>query len=232
MKIVFDADSLLYIAVARMKDHGTPYDAKAEFYKIVADITMEYEEMMGERAKTVIYAFSPAKTFRNELYDDYKAKRRQAHPWVRLLIDDIYLEDTDATMYPGLEADDVVIAMQKYYNYHIIASDKDVIMQAPGDVYEYRKRTHHQPKTDWEVASAIMQQALSGDTEDNIKGAKGIGKVKAKALVKEEWYIEDFLPLFEDEETMLLNMQLVSLHQIDEDFNVLPYESVYDRLVV
>ena len=90
----------------------------------------------------------------------------------------------DAVVSNNKEADDDVCIAAHEEPYSIIAHiDKD-LDQIPGSHYNYVKKEFYNIGK-FEGLKNLYKQALVGDVADNIKGVKGIGKVKAEKLLKE-----------------------------------------------
>lgn len=140
--------------------------------------------------------------FRDKIatFKEYKGNRDPEHkPYHYQAIRDYLTDHWEAVVVTGHEADDeVAIRAHKYRrlgdDYIIASIDKD-LLQIPGKHYDYRLK-QQVVMSEAEARSVLWQQALSGDTTDNIGGACGIGAVKAKKLVEEwtywEWDDHDF----------------------------------------
>ncbi len=143
----------------------------------------------------------PGKTFRDELFAEYKAQRPPMPedlsvqiPFVRRMCEAMRLP---ALEYRGYEADDVIGAFAKQgtargLDVVIITSDKDMLQLVGPQV-----RVLIPTKNDLLVDSAKVEEllglppdkvtdymALLGDTIDNIPGAKGIGEKGARELIQ------------------------------------------------
>ncbi len=143
---------------------------------------------------------SPKKTFREDLFADYKANRPEAPndlvvqiPYIHRAVEAFRIK---SLMLDGYEADDVIGTLAKraaheHFIVTIITADKD-FMQLVGPhvtlwdtmrdrrvgVREVRERFGVEP------AALVDIQALTGDTIDNIKGVPGVGEKTAAALVQ------------------------------------------------
>lgn len=143
----------------------------------------------------------PGKTFRDELFAEYKAQRPPMPddmvvqlPFVRRMCEAMRLPTLE---FPGYEADDVIGAFAKQgtalgLDVVIITSDKDMLQLVGPQV-----RVLIPTKNDLLVDSAKVEEllglppekvtdymALLGDTIDNIPGAKGIGEKGARELIQ------------------------------------------------
>jgi DNA polymerase-1 len=144
---------------------------------------------------------SPKRTFRDDLFSEYKANRTEAPsdlivqiPYIYRVIDAFRIK---SIVREGFEADDVIAtlasqAVKKKIDSVIITADKD-FMQIVGPhtrlwdpmrdkstgTREVRERFGVEPR------SVIEIQSLMGDSIDNIKGVPGVGEKTATALIQE-----------------------------------------------
>src|ERR1044071_5822256 len=148
----------------------------------------------------VIFDYS-SKTFRNELYADYKANR-SAPPDDLIPQFGLIREATRAFSLPciemeGFEADDIIatyarLAREAGADTTIISSDKD-LMQLVGEttsMYDPMKdRQIGIPEVieKWGVPPEKMVdlQAMTGDSVDNVPGVPGIGPKTAAQLLEQ-----------------------------------------------
>jgi 5'-3' exonuclease len=118
--------------------------------------------------------------FRFKMYPEYKANRVQPKPKHYKFLREYLLNDYQATLVEGQEADDQIgIDSTKLGDESIICTiDKD-LDQIPGWHYNFVKgRMYEISKI--EGYRCFYEQCLVGDTSDNIKGCPGIGKVRAQ----------------------------------------------------
>ncbi len=144
---------------------------------------------------------SPKKTFRDDLFTDYKANRPSAPsdlqvqiPYIHRVVEAFRIK---SLMLDGYEADDVIgtLAMRaarQKFNVVIVTADKDFMqLVAPNltlwdtmrdkrtGAREVRERFGVEPK------ALIDVMALMGDAIDNVKGIPGVGEKTASALIRE-----------------------------------------------
>ena len=155
------------------------HDLKPDFYTVALD--------------------SPGKTFRHELYYEYKANRKemdeemaQQMPFFEPLISSFGVH---SLAIDGIEADDIIASMvKKYkdkYKITIVSSDKD-LMQLLGDnvvmLDTMKNRTIGVEEVNEKFGvtpnKVIQVQALIGDTSDNIPGVPSIGPKTASQLIE------------------------------------------------
>ncbi len=143
---------------------------------------------------------SPKKTFRDDLFAEYKANRSEAPndlivqiPYIHRAVDAFRIK---SLMIEGFEADDVIGTLAKRaaeedFVVTLITADKD-FMQLVGphvtlwDTMRDRRIGAREVRERFgvEPAALIDIQALTGDTIDNIKGVPGVGEKTAAALVQ------------------------------------------------
>lgn len=149
--------------------------------------------------------FDTGKTFRDELYPDYKATREKMPDDLRIQIGRIrQLVDAfniPRLEMPGYEADDVLgsvaqIAVAQGLGVKIFTGDRDllqlvnerIIVNLPGrslsDAKDYLAADVVE-KLGVRPDQVVALKALMGDSSDNIPGVKGIGAKTAAALLVE-----------------------------------------------
>ncbi len=156
-----------------------------------------------ERPDYLAVAFDVGKTFRDEMYSEYKATREKMPDDLRAQIERMR-ELVDTFNIPrlereGYEADDVLgsvanIAAAQGLGVKIITGDKDllqlvterIIVSLPGRRLSESK--DYNPDVVMETLGVRPDQvvdykAMVGDTSDNIPGVKGVGKKTAEVLL-------------------------------------------------
>ena len=151
-----------------------------------------------------------SKTFRNEIYPEYKGTRKGAP----LLITTLFglapqvLSELGAECFglPGFEADDVMASLSTWgtaRGMHVVhvSSDKDMLQLVADNVHVLRSSRDSKLTglNDVETllgvpaASIVDYMALVGDSADAVPGVKGVGPRIASALVKAYGSIEGIL---------------------------------------
>lgn len=143
-------------------------------------------------------------TFRNEMFDDYKANRSSA-PEELIPQFDIAKEVTDAFHIPnvgveGYEADDCIGTISKTYHHdaqvYILTGDHDILQLLDENIYvsimkkgfgNYEFYTHQKflEEKGFHPKQFIDVKGLMGDSSDNYPGVRGIGPKTAEKLIKE-----------------------------------------------
>jgi DNA polymerase-1 len=197
MALVYRAFYALQQARMRTKE-GTPTGAVFGFVSTLLRIIEEYQP------RYLAVAFdAPEKTFRHERYEAYKANRQAPPddliiqlPEIRELIRALGIPQV---IMPGYEADDLIgTAARKFENecqIFIVTPDKDMSQLVHEEVCILKpgkKQNEFEHVGSPEVAEQygappekfIDLLTLTGDTSDNIPGAKGIGPKTASTLLE------------------------------------------------
>ena len=154
----------------------------------------------GDETTTVVTFDAPAKTFRHEAYKDYKAGRAPTPDdlpgqieMIKEIVSHLGLHQVEM---PGLEADDLIGTIAKTceqlgFLIEIVTSDRDAY-QLISDrvcVRGLDKTERFGPTEVFEKYGVTVNQwtdyrALTGDSSDNIPGARGIGPKSAQKLLE------------------------------------------------
>mgnify|MGYP001414493212 FL=1 len=185
-------------------ENGVPVNAVFGYTKMLLKLIDDFKPMY------VAVIFDVArKTFRNDLYDLYKANR--SDPPEELIPQfSIIREATNAIGLPvvemeGFEADDLIatysnIAQKTNKKVIIISSDKD-LMQLVDDntiLFDPMKQYWINDEQVFEKfgvypSKVIDVQSLAGDSSDNIPGVPGIGVKTAAELINQYGDLEQLL---------------------------------------
>ncbi len=174
---------------------GNPTNALYGFTRFLADF-LEYESP-GQIA--VAFDESLARSYRNEIYADYKANRDPAPPELdrqfkqcRRMARALGLREAASDLY---EADDIIGTLAIDARSHgmpftIVSRDKDLTqLLSPADTFwdfagNRRLGYHDIPDTFGVFPEQIADLlALAGDSVDNIPGVPGVGRKTAVALL-------------------------------------------------
>jgi DNA polymerase-1 len=175
--------------------HGLPTQAVYGFIRMLLKLLKDV------RPSHIAIVFdSPKRTFRDDLFADYKANRSEAPndlivqiPYIHRAVEAFRIK---SLMIEGFEADDVIGTLAKRaakgdFAVTLITADKD-FMQLVGphvtlwDTMRDRRIAVRDVRDRFGVEpSALVDiQALTGDQIDNIKGVPGVGEKTAAALVQ------------------------------------------------
>ncbi len=190
------------------KSDGAPVGAVSGFCNMLFKLL---EDVRGDQEPThlaVIFDHS-AKTFRNDLYSDYKANRppppEDLVPQFSLVRDATRAFGRPAVELEGYEADDLIATYARQAEAAgaevvIVSSDKD-LMQLVSDrvsLWDTMKDVRYDRDGvigKWGVPpeQMIELQALVGDSVDNVPGVPGIGPKTAVQLLEEFGDLEGVL---------------------------------------
>ena len=182
------------------RSDGTPVGAVAGFSNILwGELTRERSSGAATHI-AVVFDYS-SKTFRNEIYDLYKANRPEPpedlRPQFPLTRDATRAFNVACLETPGFEADDIIATLARQAveaggSCTIISSDKDLMqLVRPGiDMLDPMKNRPIGPDEVMEKFGVppdrvVDVQALAGDSVDNVPGAPGIGLKTAALLINE-----------------------------------------------
>ena len=168
--------------------------------KLIEDTDADHVAVIFDHAR---------KTFRNDIYPDYKANRsappEDLIPQFDLVRDATRALNVAAVDLAGYEADDLIAtytrhALEQGADVTIVSSDKDMMqLVRPGVVmFDAMKEKLIGPDQVMEKFGVgpdkvIEVQALAGDASDNIPGISGIGVKTAAQLINEYGDLETLL---------------------------------------
>ena len=189
---------------------GTPVNAVLGYtnmlWKILRDIEASYFAVIFDTAR---------KTFRSDIYPEYKAHRPpppdELIPQFDLVRDATRAFNLPSLEMRGFEADDLIatytrLAREAGMRVTIVSSDKD-LMQLVDDhqvvMLDYFKNREIGPdgvreKFGVGPEKVIDVQALAGDSSDNVPGVPGIGVKTAALLINEYGDLDSLLARAEE----------------------------------
>lgn len=180
---------------------GTPVNAVSGFCNMLFKLLRDLDD--AERPSHLAVIFDAGKkTFRNDIYPEYKAHRPPAPddliPQFSIIRDAVIAFNLPSIDSDGYEADDIIatyaIQAEKEGNkVTIVSTDKDLMQLVSDNVtmFDTMKNKHigiEEVKEKFGLGpdKVTQIQALAGDSADNIPGVPGIG-VKTAALLLEEY---------------------------------------------
>ncbi len=191
------------------KSDGLPVGAVAGFCNMLWKLLVDMKAAPDAPTHMAVVFDHSEKTFRNDLYDQYKAHRPPAPedliPQFPLVRDATRAFGAPCLELPGYEADDLIAAYACHVRDQggevvIVSSDKD-LMQLVGDrvsMFDPMKNIRIGPEQVFEKFGVYPEkvvdlQALTGDSVDNVPGAPGIGIKTASALINEYGDLDSLL---------------------------------------
>lgn len=183
--------------LTRRRD-GMPIGAVSGFCNMLSKL-IETTRADGAVSHLAVIFDHARKTFRQDIYPDYKANREAPPedliPQFGLIRDAVRAFNVPAIEKEGFEADDVIAtyvrqARQAGAEVVIVSSDKD-LMQLVGDGVTMLDPLKDRPIGPDEVKEkfgvgpekVVDIQALAGDSSDNVPGVPGIGVKTAAELI-------------------------------------------------
>jgi DNA polymerase-1 len=197
-----DGSSFIFRAYHRLPPltdpQGTPVGAVYGFTAMLWKLIAELNKAEAPTHLAVVLD-AGSHTFRNDMYDGYKANRPPAPedliPQFPLIRDAVRAFSVPCFEQAGVEADDIIAsyamaAQAAGMNVTIVSSDKD-LMQLVGPGVNLLDTMKNQTINRGEVIEKFgvpPEQvgevlALMGDTADNIPGVKGVGPKTAAELI-------------------------------------------------
>lgn len=177
------------------------------------------------------------RNFRYQVYPEYKANRPPERPRFLADLKQYLVDKYGAVTAEDCEADDLLGIEQCASENTIICSlDKDLRM-IPGHHYSFEisgkitsgpnkgkqwtKPAEHVLVNEFDGLYHFYRQMLIGDPADNIKGAAGIGKVKAERIlagcVTDREFYDAIQPYFSCEEEILMTGQCLWIFRKPND---------------
>lgn len=183
---------------------GNPTNALYGFTRILLKLIRDHEP-----THLAVVFDAPGKNFRDDLYKDYKATRRETPPDLKvqfpMMHDLVRALNIPLLVVPGVEADDVIGTLARLSHEGgmdavIVTGDKDLQqMVSPGiSVYDPSKgdggawydEAAVRERFGTGPANVVDALALIGDSADNVPGVKGIGDKTAKTLMEKYGSLE------------------------------------------
>lgn len=177
-KILIDGDSFCYIREAFIEsDSNIPLQrVDALLKRILYDNNyQEYEGYLGQ-----------GKTFRHELYPEYKSNRMSEKPFHYNTIKKYLVYNLGFNIVHNVESDDMISLRAKELKEYVICHIDSDLNQIPGLHYNFRERYHYTMKEE-DCIKLLYKSILKGG-HNNIKGIKGIGDKKAEVILSRSKY--------------------------------------------
>ncbi|UUL82003.1 DNA polymerase I [Sphingomonas qomolangmaensis] len=188
--------------------HGEPVGAVYGYTTMLWKLADEVHKADGPTHMAVILDKS-SKTFRNDLYDQYKAQRppppEDLVPQFPMIRDATRAFSLPCIEEEGWEADDLIAsyakaALAQGWEVTIVSSDKDLMqLIEPGlDLYDTmnnRRLSDEHVVEKFGVPPKLLGDvlALMGDSVDNVPGVPGVGPKTAAKLIHEHGSLEAVL---------------------------------------
>ncbi len=205
---VVDAHSLIFQVFHAIPEMTSP---RGEPVNAIFGFTKDLLKLIEEkRPDALVCAFDlPGGTFRNELFDGYKANRSETpgelvsqFPKIREVVEALGIPFLAV---PGFEADDILATVARLCDEagatcRLVTGDKDCrqLISSQTAIYNIRKDLVYDDvalMADWGVRpeQVVDFQALVGDKVDNVPGVPLIGPKIAKELLETYGDLENIL---------------------------------------
>ena len=224
------------------KSDGLPTGAVSGFcsmlFKLLED--SKSDKNLQKPSHFAVIFDSARKTFRNEIYSDYKANRAEAPddlaPQFEYIRKSVLAFNLPSVELVNYEADDLIATyvdkiLRAGGKATIVSSDKDLMQLYKKDVRIYDPMKNKfindedvQKKFGVGADKVIDVQALAGDSSDNVPGVPGIGVKTAAELINKYGTLEKLLKcaneikqnkrretLIENQDKAIISKKLVTL---------------------
>ena len=236
------------------KSDGLPTGAVNGFCNMLYKLIEDTDKNISPTHLAVIFD-SARKTFRNDIYKEYKANRgdppEDLIPQFKIIKDAVKAFGIPSIELSGYEADDIIatyasLAENKKWSVSIVSSDKDLMQIVSNQVklIDTMKNKTIGPSEVIEKFGVTPEyvidvQALAGDSSDNVPGAPGIGVKTAAQLINDFGNLESLLDncdnikqqkrretIKDNKKNILISKELVTLRKdVKETVNNIRYFS-------
>ena len=224
------------------KSDGLPTGAVSGFCSMLFKLLEDSKSNQNLQKPThfAVIFDSARKTFRNEIYSDYKANRSEAPddlaPQFEYIRKSVLAFNLPSVELMNYEADDLIATyvdkiLSQGAKVTIVSSDKDLMQLYKKDVRifdpmknKFINEEDVQKKFGVDSSKVIDVQALAGDSSDNVPGVPGIGVKTAAELINKYGNLETLLKsaqeikqnkrretLLENKDKALISKKLVTL---------------------
>ena len=234
------------------KSDGLPTGAVSGFCSMLFKLLEDSKSDKNSQKPThfAVIFDSARKTFRNEIYSDYKANRAEAPddlaPQFEYIRKSVLAFNLPSVELINYEADDLIATyvekiLKEGAKVTIVSSDKDLMQ-----LYKKNVRIYDPMKNKFITENDVFKkfgvnsskvidvQALAGDSSDNVPGVPGIGVKTAAELINKYGTLEKLLEcaneikqnkrretLIENKDKALISKKLVTLkHDAPTDRNL------------
>ena len=224
------------------KSDGLPTGAVSGFCSMLFKLLEDSKSKENKKKPThfAVIFDSARKTFRNEIFSDYKANRSEAPddlaPQFEYIRKSVLAFNLPSVELVNFEADDLIATyadqiLKKGAKVTIVSSDKDLMQLLRKDVRifdpmknKFISEEDVQKKFGVGPSKVIDVQALAGDSSDNVPGVPGIGVKTAAELINKYGNLEKLLKsaheikqnkrretLIENKDKAIISKKLVTL---------------------
>lgn len=249
--LILDANALVHRAFhalppTMMAKDGTPTNAVYGFTSVLIKVLKEI------KPTHIAVCFDVAKkTFRNDIYPEYKATRvKQADelyvqfPIIKKIVNAFNIKIFEKE---GYEADDLIGTISKIIEKNtevvILTGDKDTLQLVDDQVHvlTFKKGLSETLEYNSNIVEELIgvrpsqiidYKALRGDPSDNIPGVKGIGEKTAVEILKEFNSIENLYKEIENGNNGKITPRILNLLKRQKENTFLSYKLATIKLDV
>ena len=249
--LILDANALVHRAFhalppTMMAQDGTPTNAIYGFTSVLIKVLKEI------KPTHIAVCFDVAKkTFRNDIYPEYKATRvKQADelyvqfPIIKEIVNAFNIKIFEKE---GYEADDLIGTISKIIEKNtevvVLTGDKDTLQLVDDQIHvlTFKKGLSETLEYDSKVVEELIgvrpdqiidYKALRGDPSDNIPGVKGIGEKTAVEILKEFNSIENLYKEIENGNSGKITPRILNLLKEQKENTFLSYKLATIKLDV
>jgi DNA polymerase-1 len=235
---ILDTHGLLYQLFHALPPMSSP---KGEPVGVVYGFAKDMFTLIERHKPHYIFcAFDlPGKTFRSEIYAEYKANRSEMpddlKPQIGFVHEILEAMNVPQLSLPGYEADDIIatvarLTSEQHGNCVIVTNDKDCrqLINEHVSIFNFRKQIFYKTeelRADWGItpSQVVDFQTLVGDSTDNIPGVQKVGPKTATELLQQFGTLEGIYEniekitgkkkehLLDGKESAMLSRRLVQL---------------------
>ena len=218
---LIDGHALAFRAFHAMREAGLRSSKGEPTYAVFGFAQILLSMIQEQQPEYVAVSFDIGRTFRDDLYAEYKAGRAETpeefHPQLERIKQLVSALNIPIYVAEGYEADDVIGTLARQASAHdvatlILTGDTDSLQLVDEYVQVMLANPYGQKTTTTIYDEAKVRErykglapdqladlrGLKGDTSDNIPGVKGIGEAGAIALLMQFGTVENLYEHFED----------------------------------
>ena len=220
--LVIDGHALAFRAFHALREAGLRASTGEPTYAVFGFLSIMLNAIEERRPEYLAVSFDVGRTFRDDMYTDYKAGRSETpeefHPQLRRIQQVIHALNIPIYTAEGFEADDVIGTIARQASAQnvetiILTGDTDTLQLVDDHVRvllanPYAKGGKN--TTLYDEAAVVERykglqpnqladlRGLKGDASDNIPGVKGIGEAGAIALLLQFGTVENLYDQLDD----------------------------------
>lgn len=218
--LIIDGHALAFRAFHALREAGLRASTGEPTYAIYGFISILLNAIQKYHPMYVAVSFDVGRTFRDDMYAEYKAGRSETPDEFHQQLDRVK-ELLDAFNIPiyvakGFEADDVIGTLSRQATSHnvdtlILTGDTDTLQLVDSHVRVLLANPYGRQTTQVYDEAQVTERykglapnqladlrGLKGDTSDNIPGVKGIGEAGAIALLNQFGTVENLYANLQD----------------------------------